>query len=159
MTLTEPETVACGDGKTHLEDYRVGESFESNARTMTESDLVLYSMFSGDWERRAAADGRLLVPEMFALSVGLCLLLGAGRYSWMPKSFIAFYGFDEIHLSGGLCVGDTISSTVRVVDLHERDAQRGIVDYRHETTDQSQRLVCSSSHRILVGRRPPGGGA
>jgi acyl dehydratase len=154
MTLSESETVTAGDGKVHLEDYRVGEVFESNARSMTEADLVHYSMFSGDWERRSAPDGRWLVPDMFAFSVGLCLLLGAGRYSWMARSFIAFYGFDEIEMAGGLCVGDTISSTVRVLGLHERDDDRGVIAYLHETTDQDGRVVCSSRHRVLLARCP-----
>lgn len=143
--------------KVHLEDYEVGEAFHSQRRTTTEPDVVLYSMFSGDWERRAADDGRWLVPDMLAFSLGLCLLLGAGRHTWMAESFIAFYGFDEIALAGGLCVGDTISSRVTVVDLVERDADRGIVVYEHETVDQNGRLVCSSRHRALLGRRPEAG--
>ena len=154
MDGREQTAVPGSDGKVHLEDYEVGEVFESNSRTITEADVVLYSMFSGDWERRADADGAPLVPDMLVYSVGLCLLLGAGRFSWMARSFIAFYGFDEIELAGTLRVGETISSTVRVLGMEERDADRGILDYLHETTAQDGRVVCSSRHRVLLGRRP-----
>jgi acyl dehydratase len=147
---TEPGPVE----KAYLEDYRVGEVFTSPRRSMTETDVVWYSMFSGDWDRREDSDGTWIVPEMYVFSIGLCLLLSAGRYAWMPKSFIAFYGFDEIELAGGVRVGDTISSTVTVTDLVEKDGGRGLVVYRHETVDQNGRVVCASDHRALLLRRP-----
>src|SRR5829696_1313871 len=109
------------EDKIHFEDYALGEVFSSPRRTLTQADVVLYSMFSGDWDRREADDGTWSVPDMFAFSVGLCLLLSAGRYAWMAKSFIAFYGFDELTFHQALPVGSTISSTVEVVDLVERD--------------------------------------
>ena len=140
--------------KVFLEDYRVGEVFVSQARTLTEADVVHYSMFTGDWDRPEADDGTWLVPDMFTFSLGLCLLLGAGRYAWMAKSFIAFYGFDSIEIARQVRLGDTISSRVTVTDLVERDEGRGVVVYRHETVDQHDRLVCASDHRALVGRAP-----
>jgi acyl dehydratase len=140
--------------KVHLEDYRVGEVFQSQARTLTEADVVHYSMFSGDWDRQSDADGRWLVPDMFTFSLGLCLLLGAGRYAWMAKSFIAFYGFDSIDIHRQAGLGDTISSRVTVTDLVERDDARGVVVFHHETVDQHGDLVCSSHHRALLARRP-----
>ncbi len=139
--------------KLYFEDYAVGESFESVGRTFTEADLVLYSMFTGDWDRLLTSDGRWKVPEMFAYSVGLCLLLGIGRFVYMPRSFIAFYGFDHITFGTEIGIGDTIRSTVTVTDLVERDEGRGIIVWRHETVDQHGRQVCSSNHRALCGRR------
>lgn len=145
--------------KDYFEDYEVGEVFESPRRTLTETDLVMYSMFSGDWDRPVTTDGRPQVADMFGFSLGLCLLLGAGRYAWMARSFIAFYGFDEIEMNGDLAVGDTISSRVRVEELIERDEGRGIIYFAHETFDQHERVVCSSRHRVLLGRRPDREGA
>jgi acyl dehydratase len=139
--------------KSFLEDYEVGEVFVSQARTMTDADVVLYSMFSGDWDRRSDGDGTWLVPEMFTFSVGLCLLLGAGRYTWMARTFIAFYGFDEIDIVRPARVGDTLSSRVTVLELLPRDDERGIVVFHHETVDQSGARVCGSRHRALLRRR------
>jgi 3-hydroxybutyryl-CoA dehydratase len=138
--------------KHHYEDYEVGEVFQSPCRTLTEADVVMYSMFSGDWDRRTTTDGIWVVPEMFVFSLGLCLLLSAGRYAWMAKSFIAFYGFDEITIHEDLPVGSTISSRVQVIELVERDDERGIIVWAHETTDQDGRVICSSLHRVLLGR-------
>jgi 3-hydroxybutyryl-CoA dehydratase len=140
--------------KINFEDYAIGEVFQSPRRTLTQADVVLYSMFSGDWDRRTDDDGAWLVPEMFAFSVGLCLLLSAGRYAWMAKSFIAFYGFDELVIHRSIPVGTTISSRVEVVDLVERDEERGVIVFVHETTDQNDDVVCSTRHRVLLGRAP-----
>jgi acyl dehydratase len=152
MSSTPPAAIPAE--KVHLEDYRVGEVFQSQARTLTEADVVHYSMFSGDWDRQVGDDGVWLVPDMFTFSLGLCLLLGAGRYAWMAKSFIAFYGFDTIEIQRQASLGDTISSQVTVTDLVVRDETRGVVVFRHETVDQHGQLVCSSLHRALLGRRP-----
>ena len=35
--------------KLFFEDYEIGEVFESPGRTITETDLVLFSAFTGDW--------------------------------------------------------------------------------------------------------------
>jgi 3-hydroxybutyryl-CoA dehydratase len=140
--------------KIYLEDYRVGEVFTSQARTLTEPDVVHYSMFTGDWDRQVNDADQWVVPDMFTFSLGLCLLLGAGRYTWMAKSFIAFYGFDTIEVHRQVTVGDTIASKVTVMDLVERDEGRGVVVFRHETVDQQERLVCTSDHRALLARRP-----
>ena len=137
----------------YFEDYRLGETFESNARTITEAEVVQYSMFSGDWDRVTTDDGHWAVPEMLSFSVGLCLLLGIGRNVWIPGTFVAFYGYDEIRFDRQLLVGDTIASRVTVDDLVPK-GERGIVVYSHETHDQHKRLVCSSRHRVLLARRP-----
>jgi acyl dehydratase len=110
-------------------------------------------MFSGDWDRATTSEGDWLVPEMLSFSVGLCLLLGAGRNVWIPGTFVAFYGYDEIRFERRLLVGDTISSQVTVDDLVPK-GERGLVVYTHETFDQHKRLVCSSRHRVLLARRP-----
>ena len=142
------------EDKVYYDDYAVGEVFRSPRRTLTQSDVVMYSMFSGDWDRRTTRDGTWIVPEMFAFSVGLCLLLSAGRYAWMAKSFIAFYGFDELVVHRELPVGSTISSQVEVAELVERDEQRGIIVFVHQTSDQHGDVVNSTRHRVLLGRAP-----
>ncbi len=144
------------EDKVYYEDYAIGEVFRSPRRTLTQADVVMYSMFSGDWDRRTTAEGTWVVPEMFAFSVGLCLLLSAGRYAWMAKSFIAFYGFDELLVHRELPLGSTISSEVEVVDLVERDDGRGIIVFVHRTTDQDGNLVNSTRHRVMLGRAPVG---
>jgi acyl dehydratase len=148
------QAVDAGVEKAYFEDYRPDEIFESGGRTLTEADLVFYSMFSGDWSRRSTDDGRQILPDMFTFSVGLCLLLAVGRNVWIPRTFIAFYGYDEIDFLRGAAVGDTIRSRVTVIELIPRGDDRGIVVYQHETRDQAERLVCSSRHRILLNRRP-----
>ena len=36
-------------GKLFFEDYELGEFFVSPGRTITETDIVLFSAFTGDW--------------------------------------------------------------------------------------------------------------
>ena len=35
-----------------FEDFEIGESFETSARTITETDIVFHAMHSGDSQRR-----------------------------------------------------------------------------------------------------------
>lgn len=137
-----------------FEKYRPGDTFVSDARTITEADVVLYNMFTGDWDRRVGSDGDWLVPDMQAFSIGLCLLGTVGRNVWMPETLIAFYGFDEICFHRSLKVGDTIRSRVTVADVTTKGDERGILVYLHETLDQHGSVVLSSTHRALMTRAP-----
>jgi 3-hydroxybutyryl-CoA dehydratase len=144
--------------KNYFEDYSVGEIQVSPSRAMTESDVVAYSMFSGNWQRPVAGvipGGRVgqVVPQMLVYSIGLCLLTRIGAYVNMPRKLIAFIGFDAIVFVSDVFVGDVISSRATVVGTAIRDESRGVVSYRQETVNQHGDVVQYSVHHILIWRR------
>ncbi len=147
-----------------LEDYTVGEVLVSPARTMTETDVLTFAGLTGDWHplhtdavfAAKSMFGQRIVHGMLTLAVGSTLILRLGPYVYIPKSFIAFYGVENVRFVRPVFLGDTIHSVNRVEALVEKDGQRGILQYRGEILNQHGETVLVWTSRMLVGRRGAG---
>ena len=99
-----------------FEDFEVGETTVSPARTVTETDIVNFCGLTGDWhplhtdvEYAAAGPfGERIAHGMLVLSIGSALAFRLGQYAVLPKSFIAFYGMEEVRFTWPVKIGDTI---------------------------------------------------
>jgi acyl dehydratase len=49
--------------------------------------------------------------------VGFSILFGLGPYVGMPKSLIAFYGYDSVRFTNPVKIGDTIHTECDIVSL------------------------------------------
>ena len=157
-TLTVPAD------KEFLEDYAVGETLISHARTLTESDVLTYAGLTGDWhplhtDATYAAQspfGQRIVHGMLTLAVGSTLVLRLGPHVYIPKSFIAFYGIENVRFTRPVMFGDTMHSVSRVEQLIVKDETRGILQYHGEVLNQRDEVVLVWTSRMLVGRHPVG---
>ena len=94
--------------KLFYEDYAVGEKLRSPGRTITETDIVMFSAFTGDWHplhtnvefAKKTIFGERIAHGMLTLCVGSALMFRLGMYAALPKSFIAFYGMDSVRFTG-----------------------------------------------------------
>jgi acyl dehydratase len=141
--------------KTYFEDYRLGEDIRSPGRTVTESDVVAYGMFTGDWEATEACLTRKRgVPDLFVSALSICLLLRAGRDEHMAHGLVAFYGFDEIAFLSRVAVGDTLHSVAHVERMRIRNEEGGIVEFSHRCLNQDNRVTLQTYHSALFRRTP-----
>ena len=155
-TLTVPAD------KEFLEDYEVGETLISPARTLTESDVITYAGLTGDWHplhtdvvyAAASPFGQRIVHGMLTLAIGSTLVLRLGPYVYIPRSFIAFYGIEHVRFTRPVLLGDTIHSVNRVEQLLVKDVTRGILQYHGEVRNQRDEPVVVWTSRMMVGRRP-----
>jgi len=148
--------------KNYFEDYRVGEVFVSPGRTITETDIVLFSAFTGDWHplhtdveyaARTPFKGRI-AHGMLGLVVGTALLFRLGPHVVLPKSFIAFYGMDGVRFTAPVRIGDTIHCEMTVTALSEKDAKRGVVEAQSAIKNQKGDIAIAFITKIIVGRKP-----
>ena len=148
--------------KEYLEDYQVGDTLISPARTITESDVVAFAGLTGDWhplhtDAEYAAQspfGQRIAHGMLTLIIGSTLVLRLGTYAYLPKSFIAFYGIERVRFTRPVMLGDTIHSVNRVEQVTMKDETRGILQYHGEVLNQRDEVVLVWTSRMLVGRRP-----
>ena len=148
--------------KEYYEDYALGEVFVSPGRTITETDLILFSGITGDWHSmhtnveyaKKSKFGERIAHGMLILSIGTALLFRLGDNVLFPKSFIAFYGIDKLRFVKPVLIGDTISSKAEVIGMEEKDAERGIITYDTRINNQHEELVVLMIQRIIAGRRP-----
>jgi acyl dehydratase len=137
-----------------FDDYRVGQTITSPTLAVTDDDVRAYVRFSNDVRPLLDPDRAtgLPVPQLFLFSLGVGLLLhGEGGY--IPREFVAFFGFETIDFHERATGGDVIRSTATVEELVPRDSS-GLVGYKHETRSVSGALLVTSHQRILVRRDP-----
>jgi 3-hydroxybutyryl-CoA dehydratase len=148
--------------KLFFEDYAVGEQFKSPARTMTETDIVIFAALTGDWHpihtnvefAKKAFFGERIAHGMLTLCVGSALIFRLGPFVALPKSFIAFYGMDSVRFTGPVKIGDTIHCVVQVEKLEAKDDRTGIIVSKNSIRNQRDEDVVVYTTRALVGRKP-----
>lgn len=148
----------------YFEDYEVGEVFVSPARTITETDVVLFASLTGDWHplhtdvtyAATTVFGERIAHGMLTMAVGMVLVLRLGQNIYLPKHFIAMSGIDGLRFTAPVRLGDTIRSVNRVSALEAKDDKRGVLQYASEIRNQDDRAVVVWTSRMLVARRPVG---
>jgi 3-hydroxybutyryl-CoA dehydratase len=145
-----------------LDDYTIGEKMTSPARTITETDIVIFAGLTGDWhplhtDLEYAAQtsfGGRITHGMLTLCIGMALPFRLGPYSsYLPKSFIAFYGMEEIRFTAPTRIGDTIRCEVEVIGINNKGADKGILTIHNLIKNQKDEVVASFIMKLLCGKR------
>jgi acyl dehydratase len=144
----------------YFEDYVVGETRETQGRTITETDVVFHAGHTGDFYPHHVDDefarttpfGRRIAhgTMVFAIGIGLA---AASRVN--PVSFS--YGYDRLRFVAPVFVGDTIRTRVTLAGKID-DAKRptlGRVIERCEVVNQRGETVLVCDHLRAVERRTP----
>jgi acyl dehydratase len=153
----DPRTAVARTGARRAEwfnDYAVGDTVVSPIVTIAAEDVRSYSRFTNDvrpvFHSTTTADSAP-VPQLFLFSLGVALLLhGSGTY--IPRYFVAFFGFDIIEFHQDVRTGASIQSIAVVSAMAERGSN-GLITYEHRTTLAGGPVLVTSTHRILVERR------
>ncbi len=148
-----------------LEDFAPGQSFTSSARTITEADLTLFAMLSGDWNpvhvdeefARTTQYGRRLVHGLYgpAIMTGMMQQLGI-----FDGSAVAMLNVRELAFKAPLLVGDTVHLVLDIVATRATsDGRRGVVGRRFRLVKHGGEVAQEMLSDVLVLRRPGGADA
>src|SRR5262249_1708041 len=139
-------------------DVAVGQEWESQGRTITQTDIVNFAGISGDFNpihvdhefakttpfRQPIAHGLLV----FAIASGL------GLHS-PPMRTLAFHSIREWHFKEPVYVGDTIRVRTKVLEKEERArGRRGVVTWQRQIMNQAGKVVQEGVSVTLVEGRP-----
>ena len=142
---------------TYLDEIAVGDTATSGARTITETDLVSFAMFSGDWHsihtdaEYAARDprfGQRIAHGALVFSVAL------GLVEFWPPALKAFYGADRMRFVAPTFIGDTLHVDTEVLTIEPRDDGDGVVTSRFVVSNQRGEDVLVATLKLLVAPRP-----
>jgi 3-hydroxybutyryl-CoA dehydratase len=119
------------------EEIVIGSRFRSSSRTVTETDIVMFSGLSGDYspihiddEYAAASPFGTRIAHgalIMSISTGLEFPLVSPA-----KNLIAFYGMDRVRFVKPVTAGTTITLVGEVTELRERPDGTGIVTFHEE---------------------------
>jgi acyl dehydratase len=143
----------------YFEELEPGEFWESPARTITETDVVVYSGFSGDYHplhtdeefaRKSQFGGRILHgPAAFAIATGL-----ESRLGLKDGTSLAFLGMNW-NLKAPVMIGDTIRVRESVASKREsKKLDRGLVVFDVQILNQKDTVVQEGQWSLLILRRP-----
>ncbi len=145
----------------YFEDFEIGESFVTAARTITETDIVMHAMHSGDWQphhtneefcREQPFKTRLAHGNMtFAISTGLIF------QSSSENPNIMAYGYNKIRYPAPVFPGDTIKVEVKITDKqdHPKSKTHGLLTQTETTTNQRGETVAFVEHILYATKRTP----
>jgi 3-hydroxybutyryl-CoA dehydratase len=145
-----------------LDDYAVGDKFISPARTITEVDIINFAGLTGDWhplhtdvEYAAKTPFKERIAHgMLTLSVGMVLPFRLGPYSsFLPRSFIAFYGMESVRFTGPTKIGDTIHCEVEVTEITDKGPDRGVLTTQNSIKNQRGELLVTYVIKVLCGKK------
>ena len=147
----------------YLDDYTVGEKITSPARTITEADIINFAGFTGDWHplhtdveyaAKTPFKGRI-THGMLTLSIGMALPFRLGPYSsYIPKSFIAFYGMDEVRFTAPNRIGDTIHCEVEIIEITDKGKDTGVLTTHNLIKNQRNEILVSFVLKLFCGKKP-----
>ncbi len=144
----------------YFEDFAVGETYRSPARTITEADITFFSMMSGDWNPlhsdavHAASSpfGRRVVHGAFGIALATGLMTRIGIFD---DSAIALLDFREWRFCKPVFVGDTLHIDLVIFALKPtRSGGGGVVDRHIALVNQDGITVQAGYSAILVAERP-----
>jgi acyl dehydratase len=139
-----------------FEALKPGQTFSSGARTLTETDLVMFCMMMGDWHAIHAdevyAKDTRIGRRMFHGTFGISLAV-AQSADLLPLSnrIVAALGFKEWSFKAPLFIGDTVHTDVVISGTRvASDGRRGVISRTIRLIKQDGTLAQEGLAELLV---------
>lgn len=141
----------------YFEDHHIGEKARSlRARTITETDVVLFCYLTGNWHS-LHSDVEFAKKTQFGQRIvqgSLTFALAPGLQPAGTDFVIANYGIDKLRFTSPVFIGDTIHSETEILAKQEKGSDRGVITFRQDMKNQKDQLVATMEWKLLVKRRP-----
>ena len=142
----------------YYEDFALGSTYESRGRTVTEADIVNFAGLSGDFIElhtneeyaRASPFGHRIAHGALVFSISTGLMT---QMNLINDTVLAFYGMDRLRFTAPVFAGDTVRVTKRVIEVNEKDAERGVVTFETQVLNQKNEPVIVYNDKLLVKRK------
>ncbi|MCI4663011.1 MAG: MaoC family dehydratase N-terminal domain-containing protein [Neomegalonema sp.] len=143
----------------YFEDFQPGMSFESKGRTVTEADLTLFSMLSGDWHpihadvefARETRFGQRVVHGALGIAMATGQMHEIGIFN---DSIVAMANLRDWQFLAPIFVGDTLRTRLEITEVEAtRSRSSGKVTRRFTLLNQRGEAVQQGLSDGVVLRR------
>lgn len=139
----------------YFDDFAVGDEYRTPKRTITEGDVGMYSILTGDYDEahtnreRWEENTRQPAPHMLLFCICNGLLFRTGILEGFGG--IAFAGIDDIQFLAPVHVGDTVHGKVRIAHkrLSKSKPDRGLVYFEYALVNQHGDVVQHSVLKLM----------
>lgn len=140
----------------HFDDVQVGDSWKSGARTVTETDIVMFAGLTGDYnplhiDKEFAQEtfyGQRIAHGLY----GAALVAGLGSHAPLMQTE-AFVQIRQWQFLRPLFIGDTVHVETEVVESRESGRRRGTIIWKRSLVNQDGEIVQSGLFESIVSRR------
>ena len=140
----------------YFEDFNEGQTFVSGGRTITETDLTMFSMISGDWNpihadvefAKSTRFGQRVVHGVLGMAVSTGMMHEMGIFH---ESVIAMLGYRNWNFLGPLLVNDTIHLKLTILSTElGKSGNSGKIARRFQLINQRDEVVQDGQSDVLV---------
>ena len=139
------------------EEIEVGEEYESPGRTITETDIVLFSGLTGDYNV-LHTDAEFMKTSIFGERIahgllGLAIQSGLFNRSTKAYAILAFTGL-RWKFKGPIKIGDTIRLRSRVTAKNDSGKpDHGLVTLQRAVVNQRDEVVQEGETELMVEKK------
>lgn len=141
-----------------FEDFRLGDRFESPAKTLTDAHFMFFAGMTGDAHPLHYDDeyakrtrfGRRLAHGLLLTSL---TAVGASTLAPVIEDSIVAFVEQTTRFKGPAFIGDTLKPRHEVAAL-DRKRTAGLLTLRVTLTNQHGDVVLEGEHRYLIAYRP-----
>lgn len=143
-----------------FDDLAVGDEFITAGRTITETDIQMFAMLTGDWSRihtdeefaRASIFGRRVAHGPLGIMISVGLMVRTGVFE---GTALAGLEYSDWVFRAPIHIGDTIHCRMTITETRPTsDGRRGVIQRQMELINQRGEIVQVGRARNLMARRP-----
>jgi len=143
----------------YFEEFIVGEEYTTPSRTVSETDIVMFSALS--WDNASMhTDEEYAKQQPFGQRIAQGLLV-MSMYSGLKQKLgivdgttVAFLGTD-VKFPGPVVIGDTITAKISVVNTRlTSHGGRGIVQSKFQVINQRNEVAVEGTETLMIRCQP-----
>ncbi|MES2183812.1 MAG: MaoC/PaaZ C-terminal domain-containing protein [Pseudomonadota bacterium] len=143
-----------------FEQWKVGDSYTTAGRTVTETDVVVFAGLSGDYNLlhtneeycKTTPFGTRVAhgPLVYAIAAGLLFQLHL-----YDDTLIAFLGFENLRFTKPVKIGDTLHAKVTVLETTASSSKpdRGVMKRQLQVINQRGEVVQEGVQAFLLKKQ------
>lgn len=142
----------------YFEDYTCEKTISTPGRTITETDVVNFAAFTGDWSQmhtnkefsENAFFGQRIAHGALTFAVSTGLIVRSGTLT--DEATIGFYGVDRLRYLKPVVINDTIRCEIKVTGKQDK-GKNGVVDFEISVLNQRNEDVVNYTMKILSKKK------
>lgn len=140
-----------------FEELQIGQTFTSCGRTLTETDLSLFTMLTGDWHSihadEAFARTTKIGQRMFQGSFGIALAIAlSADLMHLKNPVLAALGIRDWSFKSPLLIADTVHVELEIADKRvTSDGRRAVIGRKLRLVKSDSSVAQEGTADLMVG--------
>jgi acyl dehydratase len=137
---------------------RINDFIETPGRTITESDIVSFASFTGDWNAlhtdaeyaKSTIFGERVAHGLLTLVIGSSMLFRHLLHPSLTRSDVAIAGLDKVRFIEPVRIGDTIHLEGKVAETITTPDGKNIVQIKFHILNQHKKAVIKGRMKLVT---------